>query len=207
MRREGSATVDRPPPGVLLDRIVNSRWNYWASLVGDGAACLLFAALSWLAYDGRPFGLGAAVAGGYVFWTALEYALHRFILHGPPSGARRGHARHHRDAEALLATPALFVPLVAVGLWSLLRLLGPADLVSAFLLGATCGYLFFGLLHHVDHHGQISIRPLRRLREHHDIHHRQPIVNFGTTTTVWDRLFGTYMDPREAAGRGARAKA
>lgn len=192
---------------VVLDRIVSSRWNYWASLGGDVAVCILFVVSSWLSYDGRPLVLLTAALGGYVFWTALEYVLHRFILHGPPSGARRGHTRHHRDAEALLATPALFIPLVAIGLWSLLRLLGPADLVSPFLLGATSGYLSFGLLHHVHHHGQITIRPLRRLREHHDIHHRRPTVNFGTTTTVWDRLFGTYMDAQEASSHRARAKA
>jgi sterol desaturase/sphingolipid hydroxylase (fatty acid hydroxylase superfamily) len=42
---------------------------------------------------------------------------------------------------------------------------------------------------------------LRSLRQAHEVHHRYPLVNFGTTTTVWDRLFGTYAQTQPATDR------
>lgn len=185
-----------------LDRIVSSAWNYWLSLGADCLAVLLFFVFTLLSYDGRSFVALASVASGYVFWTALEYVLHRYILHGPPSAARRGHSRHHRDDAALLATPAFFIPLVALALWLGLRLVFADAVAAAFLLGATTGYLCFGLLHHAFHHWRTDLPLLRRLREAHEIHHRYPLVNFGTTTTVWDHLFGTYQATARSRAAG-----
>jgi sterol desaturase/sphingolipid hydroxylase (fatty acid hydroxylase superfamily) len=194
-------------PTGLLDRIVNSTWNYWASLAGDVAACVVFLALTGMRYDGRPIVVATSLAAGYVSWTALEYLLHRFVLHGPPSAARRGHRRHHRDSEELLSTPALFFPIVALALWAGLGLLLPGDVAAALLLGATSGYLLFGLVHHAHHHARGDSAFLRRLRRHHELHHRQPGVNFGTTTTIWDRLFGTFAPAGEPQGGPVEGRA
>jgi hypothetical protein len=43
---------------------------------------------------------------GLVAWTLLEYALHRFVLHGLQP-FRTWHAEHHRRPRALIGTPTI----------------------------------------------------------------------------------------------------
>ena len=33
----------------------------------------------------------------------------------------------------------------------------------------------------------------------HDLHHHRQVVNFGISTTIWDRLFGTFQPTNEPA--------
>ena len=33
----------------------------------------------------------------------------------------------------------------------------------------------------------------------HDLHHHRQVVNFGISTTIWDRLFGTFEPTNEPA--------
>lgn len=176
----------------MLDRIVENPANYWASMAVDAltSAAFLGIGLSRLSESWRVAAL--AFSAGWLVWSFAEYALHRWLLHGPSSGARRGHTRHHMDEKALVASPAGTVTVVEVALWFLLRsVLG--DLAAAMFLGGTSlGYLYYTLLHHADHHCNLSLRAVVGLRRRHDIHHAHPIVNYGSTTSLWDRVFGTY---------------
>ena len=51
---------------------------------------------------------GGVAVVGFMSCGLLEYVVHRWVLHGPPSMARRGHAQHHAEPRALISTP-LFV--------------------------------------------------------------------------------------------------
>jgi sterol desaturase/sphingolipid hydroxylase (fatty acid hydroxylase superfamily) len=65
------------------------------------------------------------------------------------------------------------------------------------------GHIFYGTVHHVNHHININMPPgklLKRSRANHRIHHKMPDTNYGVTTTSWDRVFGTlYQSKRTHA--------
>ncbi len=139
-----------------------------------------------------------ALLVGYLFWTLLEYVLHRYVLHGPSSLAQEGHAKHHRDEEALVASPLFVIPLVEVVLWWLMAHWIGATSAAFFFCGAASGYAGFSLLHHVFHHYPERSWDrgfLHRLREGHEVHHQLARWNYGTTTSLWDRVFRTYRSP------------
>ena len=137
--------------------------------------------------------------GGIVLWTGLEYLLHRFVFHLTPRG-RLGvlfayliHGVHHafpEDRRRWLMPPIVTVP-VAVVLSFVLRLVvGTAS--APLFAGAVFGYLVYDLLHYACHAGSLRGRVARYLRQHHLTHHfRTPEVQFGVSSPLWDRVFGT----------------
>ena len=72
-----------------LDRIVYSSANYWVTMLSDLAAALAFLALGLNWFSGPFVVAGGVVIVGFMSWGLLEYVLHRWVLHGPPSMARR----------------------------------------------------------------------------------------------------------------------
>jgi 4-hydroxysphinganine ceramide fatty acyl 2-hydroxylase len=182
--------------------MVSSAVNYWIVMIVDLAAALGFLALGWSQFSGRWGMAGAAVITGFMFWGFLEYASHRWLGHGPPSVVRRGHAQHHVSPKALIATPLFVFLIVAVLIWRLARLALPADVASLLVFGFYAGYNYFALVHHWQHHhvrGLLSVAYLERLDRVHHLHHHRPVVNFGISTTLWDRLFGTFQPANERA--------
>lgn len=163
---------------------------YVLDFVLYSAACLALMGYLWV---WAPVGTWGPLAGwallGAAGWTALEYALHRFVLHGLPPFSR-WHQEHHRRPEALISTPtlvsaALFLGLVylparwALGAW-------PA---AALTLGLLLGYLFYSTVHHAIHHWPLDNAWLRqRKRWHAQHHHVHPVSGYGVTTRVWDGL-------------------
>jgi len=137
--------------------------------------------------------------GGIVLWTAIEYLLHRFVFHLTPRG-RLGvlfayliHGVHHafpEDRRRWLMPPIVTVP-VAVVLSFVLRLVvGTAS--APLFAGAVFGYLAYDLLHYACHAGSLRGRVPRYLRQHHLTHHfRTPEIQFGVSSPLWDRVFGT----------------
>ena len=180
----------------LFERTIYSPLNYRLGLWADAAAALAFLAAGLRLFSGPPAAAFAAFAAGLVAWSLLEYSLHRWFLHATRTRASRGHAMHHADAQALISTPLLAIAATAVGVWGALSLVMPAGVAALLLSGLYCGYNGFALLHHMHHHGAMGIERLaffRRLERLHAIHHDLATVNFGTTTTLWDRLLGTYQ--------------
>ncbi|HEX5362012.1 MAG TPA: hypothetical protein VFW49_13165, partial [Fluviicoccus sp.] len=103
------------------------KWAYFADFFLYGAAAL---ALAVFLYTGprelRPVLAGYMLAG-LAASTLIEYAVHRFVLHGLPP-FKTWHADHHRRPKALLSIPiafsapliglVIFLPLLwTVGLW------------------------------------------------------------------------------------------
>src|SRR6476660_1904362 len=86
-----------------LDRMVYSSANYWIGMLTDLAAALAFLALGLYRLSGRWVVAAVIVIVGFIAYGFLEYIFHRWVLHGPPSMARRGHARHHAEPTALIS--------------------------------------------------------------------------------------------------------
>lgn len=160
---------------------------YGAAVVG-GAAFLLVA-------GPRPLRLEIAsyAVAGLAGWTAIEYALHRFVLHGMQP-FRRWHAEHHQRPTALVSTPTVFsaamiAVLVFLPVW-LLAGLWPACAVT---LGVVTGYLAYAITHHATHHWRADSAWLKQRKRWHALHHRatpRPGC-YGVTSGFWDHVFGS----------------
>jgi sterol desaturase/sphingolipid hydroxylase (fatty acid hydroxylase superfamily) len=193
----------------LIDRTVRSRWNYWVVMACDAAGAVALLVIGLAGFDASAIGAAALVGAGWFAWSFLEYALHRFIMHGPPSISRVEHARHHADPTALISAPLLLVISVAFGVWALLRLVTPPGAAALFVAGMYGGYNIYAWMHHFEHqweHVIARIGMLHRLERIHDVHHFRQNVNFGVTTTLWDHVFGTFAAASSGAARPSRAR-
>lgn len=142
---------------------------------------------------------------GLIGWTFVEYLLHRMIFHHAPVLARI-HERHHESPQELIGTPAWASVLIGViafasPAWAALGF----DLGTAATAGLVTGYLWFVFVHYAIHHwrprrGSYLYRARLRHARHHHLSDRG---NFGVTTGLWDRVFGTALAERPAGSRGA----
>ena len=176
-----------------FDRFTRSSLNYRLVPIVDvaGAAVFLAAGLQWPV---APLAKAAAIFAGFAVWAPLEYALHRWLGHGPPSAARRGHAMHHSNDVAPVAAPVFVVLICVLAIWSVLTLAVPSGLASLFMGGVYVGYNYYTLVHHLLHHCEPLVLRLGwdRALQRHRLHHTNHDVNYGVTSTLCDRLFGTY---------------
>lgn len=177
-------------------KLMNTEHNpitYALDFVLYGAACLALLGYLWVQ---APVGTWVPLAGwtllGLLAWTALEYALHRFVLHGLPPFSR-WHQEHHRRPEALISTPTLLSAALFLGVvylparWTL----GPWP-AATFTLGLLVGYLLYSMVHHAIHHWTLDNAWLRqRKRWHAQHHHVHPVSGYGVTTRFWDALLHT----------------
>jgi len=184
----------------LLDRLSRVHPAVPVLIFGPVIALLLAAGL------GRVGGLAALalVGTGYVFWTLVEYWMHRLVFHFEPEdglGARLHwiiHGVHHdhpNDPMRLVMPPSVSVPLAAAfyGLFALA--LGVA--APVFAAGFLAGYLIYDMTHYHVHHHRPRTAVGRRLRELHMRHHFQDdTAGFGVSAPWWDHVFGT--PPRRA---------
>jgi sterol desaturase/sphingolipid hydroxylase (fatty acid hydroxylase superfamily) len=86
--------------------------------------------------------------------------------------------------------------------WGLLGLVLPAGVAALLVFGLYAGYNYFALVHHWQHHrgnDLACVAYLGRLERLHHLHHHRQVVNFGISTTIWDRLFGTFQPTNEPA--------
>ncbi|MFN0089059.1 MAG: sterol desaturase family protein, partial [Acidimicrobiales bacterium] len=142
----------------------------------------------------RTLSAGARCAVGGAAWTLSEYVLHRWIMHGPRAlgPAAKEHQLHH--AEPALTSPALravaYGGVAAAGV-GVRRVCG-----AGVALGWSAGYAAYEQLHWRAHHRPAACELERRRRVRHFAHHFVSArVNFGVTTSLWDRVFGTYAPP------------
>jgi sterol desaturase/sphingolipid hydroxylase (fatty acid hydroxylase superfamily) len=186
----------------IFDRFVSSRINYHAVLIVDiiGAAVFLFVGLR----APRPALLRvASVVAGFAAWGFIEYALHRWLGHGPRSVGRRGHLMHHADDTAPIAAPVFVVMAGTWVVWAMLAPVAGGRVAALIVCGIYIGYNHYALLHHLLHHHEAIAAHLglTRMRGRHRAHHRDHEVNFGVTSPLWDHIFGTY---RPAIGSKTR---
>jgi sterol desaturase/sphingolipid hydroxylase (fatty acid hydroxylase superfamily) len=179
-----------------------SRTAYHADFVIYAALVATLAAIAACSADRTAVGKWfATFVFGAALWSLLEYLLHRFVLHQWPTFAAM-HAEHHAAPRAFVGTPTW----VTLGvLWTIFFLpecyLWSFNVASGLIGGVMMGFLWYGVLHHVIHHGhpRALYSLLSKSADRHRQHHYSGRAgNFGVTTSIWDRLFGTAIERRAA---------
>lgn len=170
-----------------------SRWSYYADLVVYPVLIAAVETFSLLHATPRAIASSLALAtSGLPAWTALEYALHRWLLHRIPP-FRCMHARHHEHPAALIGTPTWVTVPLFVALWVLLARAASVAAASAMVAGLMTGYLVYVIIHDAVHHrraGPGSWLHAAKLR--HARHHLPGVGgNFGVTSGLWDSALGT----------------
>ena len=148
--------------------------------------------LVWSNPRGERLELLALVLMGLVSWTLVEYALHRFVLHGLQP-FKRWHSAHHERPTALIWAPTILsATLIALLVFLPTRLVGDRWQACAVTLGLLIGYLAYAVTHHAIHHWPANNKWLKHRTRSHALHHhlRQPGF-FGVTSGFWDEVFRT----------------
>jgi sterol desaturase/sphingolipid hydroxylase (fatty acid hydroxylase superfamily) len=147
-------------------------------------------------------------------YPLFEYLLHRFVLHGRflyklPWTAKvwkRIHYDHHQNPHDLsVLFGALYTTLPPIFLLSLpigWLVAGPAGGFAA-LATALLAFSAYEFCHCVQH---LPFTPknswLREIKKHHLAHHFHcEQGNYGITTMIWDRVFGTGYESMRAVPR------
>ena len=161
-------------------------WGAWRGLAEAGP----LATLGWFAL-------------GILFWTLIEYGLHRFVFHWRPAGNAGTmwsffvHGYHHEfpnDRMRLVAPPFMlfFFGALAILLYSAVfgRMWVP-------LFGGTCvGYVAYDWIHYYTHHFHPKRGVGAWLRRYHLKHHYQEgNMRYGISSPLWDVVFRTYIGP------------
>lgn len=139
-----------------------------------------------------------SITAGLLFWTLTEYVLHRFVFHYMPKskwGQRLHfifHGVHHdypNDALRLVLPPSVSVPL-SVLFYFLLSQVIPAPYLPTFFASFLTGYLCYDMFHYAFHHGNFSNPILKKLKQHHMLHHYTDSDHgYGVTSVLWDIIF------------------
>lgn len=128
---------------------------------------------------------------GLACWSIVEYAMHRFVLHGLPPFSE-WHAQHHRRPSALISAPTLLsATLIAAFVFIPSLLLAGRWPAAALTLGMVTGYLAYGVVHHATHHWRADTGWLKQRKQWHSLHHHSQTGRYGVTSHWWDYVFGT----------------
>lgn len=142
----------------------------------------------------------AALALGWLFFSFVEYGMHRYAFHERPgrNWGSRQHLIHHAQRDLVMSK--FWITWSLTILISLL-VLRPAvsALVSphagwGFALGAGGGFFLYEYFHTVTHWRAPRTGYGRWVRRHHFHHHfGGPMTNYGFTTPLWDLALGSYV--------------
>ncbi len=203
MPKPGSA---RSPGGTGLFTLEHGVAAYRAdfALYAATAVVLLGLLLFGSPHDQWQQNTALAVAG-LLGWSAAEYLLHRFILHGMEP-FRGWHAAHHARPTALICTPTLFsAALIATLVFLPALWWGGAWQACALTLGVLTGYLAYTVTHHATHHWRADTAWLRRRKRWHALHHQAAHAAvpacYGVTSAFWDHVFRSAL-PAPGDGPG-----
>ena len=176
-----------------LFALEHSRRAYRADFALYGAAVV---ALATVVFAMGPIASRLQTSGfaliGLLGWTAVEYALHRLVLHGLQP-FRRWHAEHHQRPRALICAPTMLsATLIAALVFLPTLVLGDLWRACALTLGLVTGYLGYAVTHHATHHWRADGVWLKQRKQWHARHHHamEPQC-YGVTSGFWDHVFGT----------------
>jgi len=157
-------------------------------------------AIAYFSYLSFARGIGAGYfliyfIFGLFVWTITEYLLHRFIFHYHPTsewGKKLHfifHGIHHdypRDKMRLVMPPSASIPLAAL-FYFLFSLIFEFKFLLAFFPGFLLGYLIYDMLHYAMHHHNFKSGILKRIKQHHMLHHYQDeSKGYGVSSSLWD---------------------
>jgi sterol desaturase/sphingolipid hydroxylase (fatty acid hydroxylase superfamily) len=188
-----------------LFALEHSRRAYHADFALYGSAVLALAVLvAAVAPRGQWATTAALTLTGLIGWSAIEYALHRFVLHGLQP-FRGWHEAHHDRPTALICAPTILSATLIFG-WVFV----PAWLVSdlgracALTLGVVTGYLAYAITHHATHHWRGQSAWLRRRKRWHALHHHDKASRrcYGVTSSIWDHVFASGFERAAGMNKG-----
>ncbi len=188
-----------------LFTIEQSRAVYWADFVFYAAAiAALLAVVVMGTGPGRWPQVATLYFAGLVGWSALEYGVHRFVLHGVQP-FQRWHAEHHARPAAYVCAPTILTSSLFGAL-----LFAPAWLIAgglsacALTAGLLSGYLAYSTTHHAIHQWHADNAWLRRRQRWHLLHHyaTRP-CRFGVTSGIWDVVCATVRPAPGVAPTGS----
>jgi sterol desaturase/sphingolipid hydroxylase (fatty acid hydroxylase superfamily) len=175
-------------------KVEHSKAAYWADFALYAA--VIVAIILFLIMSAERIGfmqMSGFVLVGLLTWTFLEYAIHRFILH-LIEPFKTWHTLHHLRPRALILAPTLLTTtLIGLLIFTPAFFLSSALPASAFTVGLLVGYFGYALTHHAIHHWPANLQVMRTRKRLHALHHMQGVpTNFGVTSTLWDRAFGSH---------------
>ncbi len=158
----------------------------------------------------------AAFLAAFIAATLFDYLVHRFLLHGP---LFRLHENHHLPSVVSNVMPGIAArPFVAVpnflinvctcaAMAGCARLCGRPELIAASIRVLPALLLTFAFVASASHSIFLrrfgwADRIFRTLMlispREHVLHHAAALKgNYGNFTALWDRVFATYVSPRQ----------
>jgi sterol desaturase/sphingolipid hydroxylase (fatty acid hydroxylase superfamily) len=136
---------------------------------------------------------------GIMTWPLLEYLLHRFLGHDLKLNTlfKKEHTRHHSETDyfaPLSYKAAAAVPICTITVLLVRLMTGSWEIAIAYTVGFIAMFSIYELVHWNMHATAPSTKLGMRLRKHHLAHHfHNPKMNHGVTTTIIDKLAGTYL--------------
>lgn len=160
---------------------------------------------------------------GFYFVGLCDYLMHRFVSHSGPMWF--SHENHHLPTDVSTYMPGMSVrpfavivifPSTAVTIFSLQLALGLSgfavwDLVSLLYIVVLVQTGVLGASHsaYLRHRWWVHklLKPFGiTTPQEHWLHHASDLeCNYGNSVTLWDRVFGTYLDPETIADGEHRA--
>ncbi|WP_162558750.1 sterol desaturase family protein [Robertkochia solimangrovi] len=149
--------------------------------------------------------LGIAIfLSGLIFFSFMEYIVHRYSFHARPKNDKPNlsfrlhhvHHEHPRDKKRL-ALPLPVGLLIASIVYGVFRLI-LGVYAPYFFPGFIIGYALYILIHYRIHTCRPPRNAFRVLWTNHYIHHyKDDTKAFGVTSPLWDLLFNTTYESRK----------
>lgn len=135
---------------------------------------------------------------GMVFWTFMEYMLHRFFGHEFKfrNKFRKEHQTHHHKRNYFTSNfDKVLSSIIFGGLTLIITYYSLGKVLSiSFTSGFILMYLIYEYIHRTLHVQAPRNSYGRLLRRHHFYHHfKDEMMNHGVTTPFWDIVFRTYV--------------
>ncbi len=138
--------------------------------------------------------------GGIIFWTFMEYLIHRFLGHVwlLRTPFRVEHQKHHHKRDYFASN---FNKLKAtIIIWPIIffitSLMAGFFNSALFSTGFILMYVYYEYLHKIYHVRAPKTALGAFMRKHHMSHHfLDDSLNHGVTTPLWDIVFRTYKKP------------
>lgn len=150
----------------------------------------------------KPLWALAAIPAAYLYWTFIEYLIHRFYFHWNPRQKWLNnivgsfHLYHHETPDDLGVITSGWVTGVAGAflhfgiLWGLT---GGNTLMALYLTTALMVvYFAYEWVHYLVHLRLWRSGPLKWLQDFHLTHHVRPRQNYGQVSPIWDHVFRTH---------------
>lgn len=145
-----------------------------------------------------------AMVGGVMYWSFLEYVIHRVIYHTNYRSKflryfiGSFHSFHHQDMSDHRVLNAGFLMVYVVTptvLSPFLLVTQDMQLMASLSVGMVSAHYFYEWVHYTLHYKVHETGYLNYIQKYHFHHHdKAPTKNFGNTSHIWDVVFGTY-DP------------